>query len=88
MRIESDIAKALGSEDSEPSAASELEVMSPNLVERFESMEAATKLPPERPSNPTNWVVIVAAAGLALSLLAAAVLAFGGAILSALAFLL
>jgi hypothetical protein len=83
MRIQSDLAGALDDEDSEPSAASEMEMLRPHLHDQLGSLEADA---PPRPSNPTNWVIYVAAAGLVVSLMAAAVLLFGGALLSALAF--
>ena len=49
MRIESDIAGALGSEDSEPSQASEMEVMRPHLMDSIEAA-ADRNPPPPRPS--------------------------------------
>lgn len=87
MRIESDIEKALGSEDSEPSVSSEYEVMSPHLLERFSAESIPSAAPEVSPAGPVRWIIGVAVAGLVLSLGAALVLAFGGVILSALAFL-
>jgi len=88
MRIESDLSGALGDDDSQPSAASEMEMLRPNLIDQLESLEAAgDRHPPPRPTTSTHWVVYVAAAGLVVSLLGAAALLFGGAVLSTLAYL-
>ncbi len=89
MRIESDLSRALGEDDPPPSAASEMEVLRPNLIDKLGSLEnAADRHPPHRPTTSTNWVVYVAAAGLVASLLGVAALLFGGALLSTLAYLL
>lgn len=87
MRIESDIEKALGSEDSEPSVSSEYEVMSPHLMERFSAESIPSSTPVPAPAGPARWIIAVAVGGIVLSLGAALVLAFGGVIVSALAFL-
>ena len=85
--IESDIEGALGSQDSEPSVGSEYEVTSTSLMSAYEAKTAESRTPAPRPSGSTNWVVYVAVAGLVLSLLAAAAMAFGGVVLSGLALL-